>query len=393
MFYGNRVKRAAAVVVAVTSLSAPQVYAQISDTFRPYVAARITWDDNVFRSELRPEKDVITRIGAGVDLNMPISRQQVLATARAEQVLYDTNDSLDHQDVEGRALWNWVVGSRFSGDLGYRYLRTIASFEETGGRTKNNQTDTRAFGTANFLLTPDWELVGSYAAETSRIEERPEVDNDTGNLAGEIRWALGPRTRIGGRLSQTTADFLYLEDINGVLVSNDYTAYNASGTFYWQSTGKSALTARIGYTSVEHEAITSRDVSGRAYRGDYFWSITAATDINFSAWRDASNRDEVSGVVVTQGVEIRPRWRMTELLELSATALYEQVDFKGEVNYIVELGETRKDDLAKLTMALGYDITRMSDLALSYTWTDRESNNPGSSYTYNALTLSGRMNF
>lgn len=393
MVNGFRSILASAAAGAALVLPATPVFAQISDTLRPYLYTRITFDDNVFRAENNPAEDTITRLGAGVDVDVPVSRQRFGGALRGEQAMYNENDNLDHRNAEARALWNWVVGSRWSGDLSYRYLNTIASFDETAGRTKNNRTDTRAFGSASFLLTPDWELVGSYMAETTRIENRAQVDNDTGTLSGELRIALGPRTRIGARLSQSTADFLYLEDVNGVLVSNDYTAYNGSGTFYWQGTGKSSLTARIGFTNVQHEQITSRDVSSEAHRLDYLWAVTAATNLNFAVWRDASNREEVAGVVVSNGVEFRPSWRATELLELSLQAFYEEIEYEGDVTYIQRLGETRQDDFSRLTATMSYDITRMTNVFVSYSQVDRESNNPGSSYTYNAITLGGRMNF
>lgn len=393
MVNGLRLILASAVAGAVLLLSASPVSAQISDTIRPFIYTRVTFDDNVFRAETNPVEDTITRIGGGIDVDVPVSRQRFGGGVRAEQAMYKENDNLDHRNAEARALWNWVVGSRWNGDLSYRYLNTIASFDETAGRTKNNRTDTRAFGSTNFLLTPDWELVGSYTAETTRIENRPQVDNDTSTLSGEVRVALGPRTRVGVRLSQSNADFLYLEDANGLLVSNDYTAYNSSGTFYWQGSGKSSLSARVGFTSVQHEQLTARDVSGEAYRADYLWSLTAATNLNFAVWRDASNREEVAGVVVSNGVEFRPSWRATELLELSLRAFYEKIEFEGNQQYITSTGETRQDDVVRFSADVTYDITRMTSVFASYTRVDRDSNRSGFTYAYNAITLGGRMNF
>lgn len=394
MLQGMRLTLAGAAMGLSLAVPPAPVLAQISETIRPFIYGRITADDNVFRSETNPVDDLVTRFGGGIEADIPVSRQRFGGSVRGEQALYNENTSLDHRNAEARALWNWVVGSRWSGDLSYQYLNTIAGFEETVTRTKSNRTDTRAFGSANFLLTPDWELVGSYAAETTRIENRPQVDNDTGTLSGELRVALGPRTRLGARFSQSVADFLYLQLSNdNLLVSNDYTAYNGSGTFYWQGSGKSTLTARIGYTSVEHEQATSRDVSGQAYRGDYLWAVTDATELNFAIWRDASNREEVAGVVVSQGFEVRPTWRITEILNFALQALYEEIEYEGDVNFIQRLGETRQDDVGRVAATLTYDITRMTSLSLAYARVDRESNNPGTSYVYNAITLGGRMNF
>lgn len=400
MLNGMRSVLTGVAVGASLVLPASPVFAQISDTIRPFIYARVTADDNVFRAETNPQNDIITRLGGGVDVDVPVSRQRFLGSLHGEQALYKENTNLDHRTGEARALWKWVVGSRWSGDLSYRYLNTIATFDEPdqlGQRivssARRDRTDTRAFGSASFLLTPDWELVGSYAADTTRIQNRPQVDNDTGTLSGELRAALGPRTRLGARLSQSVSDFLYLEAVDDRLVSNDYTAYNASGTFYWQGTGKSSLTARIGVTNVQHQQATSRDVTSEAYRGDYMWAVTAATELNFAIWRDANNREEVAGVVVSQGAEFRPAWRVTEILNLSAQALYETIDFEGSMNYAEDGGGTRTDDVTRLAATLTYDITRMTSLSLIYATVDRESNKSGSSYTYNALTLAGRMNF
>src|SRR5262249_43918538 len=53
--------------------------------------------------------DNIWRIGASLDANIPVSRQNILVNARVEQRDYNRFDALDHTAYKVGAAWNWAV--------------------------------------------------------------------------------------------------------------------------------------------------------------------------------------------------------------------------------------------------------------------------------------------
>ncbi len=357
-------------------------FSQISDNFKPQAFVRYINDDNLFRDSTNEQADSIVRIGAAVDIGYSVSRQDFIVKLKADRANYDKNDSLDHDDLLARGLWNWVVGSRLNGVVDLSYLETIASFDEDAARTKDDKTRRSANFNADYELTPQWDLRAGISTNQIRVDQRPSVDLDQDSFFGEVRYVTGARTRVGLRSSKTDGDYLNLENVNGVLVNNDFEKTELSVTLYWEGTGKSSFRGRVGWTDVKFEDLSDRDFDGRSARLTYLWDISGKSDVDITYWNEARPRSEVSSIVVTQGVHIKPRWEITEKLSASLNIIYEDIDYEGDANRIVGGSELRADDVKTGNVSLSYRLPRIFTFSLAYTYSDRESNNPPSNFEY-----------
>ncbi len=369
------------VLIASIVASSPS-FSQISDNFKPQAFVRYIHDNNLFRDPTNEQDDSIVRLGAGVDIGYSVSRQDFVLKLKADRAKYDKNDSLDHDNLLARGQWNWVVGSRLNGVVDLRYLETIASFDEDATRTRDDKTVKSAKFDGNYELTPQWDLRGGLARAQNRVDRRPSVDLDQDSFFGEVRYATGAHTRVGLRSSKTDGDYLNLENVNGVLVNNDFEKTELSVTFYWEGTGKSRLRGRVGWTDVKFEELSDRDFDGRSARLTYLWDLTGKSNVDITYWNEASTRSEVSSVVVTQGVRIKPKWEITEKLSVFLNILYEDIDFEGDADQIVGGSELRADDVKTGNVSLSYRLPRIFTFSLAYTYSDRQSNNPPSNYEY-----------
>ncbi len=378
--------------LALCALVPVGALAQISDTIRPFVDLRYVDDDNIFRSTTNPESDTYLELGAGVDINLPVSRQNFGFAGKYTHVAYDVNDSLDHDDIDGNFTWDWVVGNRLNGDLRANYSETIGSFDEQATRTKDDRKDTNLAGTLIFELTPRWELVGAFDAQQSRVDNRPEVEFDATTAIGEVRYATGARTKIGARYTVTEGDYLNTQIVNGEPFDNDYTFTAMSGTFQWETTGKSKLNFELGYSEVDAAQGSEFDYDGRLMRAAYTWDATGKTRLLVRAWNQARGREEISGYVVTQGISIKPTLSMTSKLSGSLDLLYEDVIYEGDAA-VAPTGAAREDTNKSVAASLSYALTRRIVGTLGYKTYDRASNVPGDVWTYSRWIAQLRASF
>jgi len=316
-----------------------------------------------------------------------------------DRAIYDTYDDLDHTRVDGNATWAWQVGNLWSGNLGYRYLRDMRSFDE---RTildpdpleKDMRTRQIGFLDAGYQLHPDWELVGGLEYSDVSYQDRKILDRNATAGKFEVQYRNTLNSRVGVRVKYTDND-LKEREVGGIEISNDYTETTISGVFYWEASGKSALQADLGYTKQSFDEIDGRDYSGSTGRLKYFWEMTGKTNLDFSIWRETSTKnDEVTTYVLTKGVSIVPSWSVTPIIRLRGNIQYENDDFKGQNDIVTALGgQRRDDDTWRFGIGADWNPRHYLKLSLSYNYVDRDSSIDANDYDYNQVGAKVRVEF
>jgi len=361
--------------------------AQIGETIHPYAYARILQDDNLFRTNVNEEKDIRTSVGAGVDARLKLSRQQINLGALFERTTYDKTDNLDHNRINLNGDLNWVVGKDWRGNFGIKHRKSIASFNETDTRIKNDRVTLTSQGSIGYSLSPRWDVMGSMRTARLRIDERENSNFDTVNYSLDLRYATGARTKVGIGFGVLDVDFERDGIIGSDSFSRDASNSTLSGTFSWEGSSKSSFDARVGWTDTEYDELTDNDFSGQSSRINYLWKTTVKSQIRFSLWRETTTRFEVDGLVIEQGVSIRPRWNITSKLSSSLTLKRNKIDFRGDANASLLDGERRDDTINSVSLSLDYQISRIIKLDFRFVTRDRESNVSTQEYSYNTYRL------
>ena len=144
------------------------------DRVEPFVAHTVTRDDNVFRISAQSDPasvlgtpsraDTYNTTSAGLNFDLPASRQRFTGGFSVARNRYDQFTVLDYTERHARALWQWEAGSRFSGRLGYTSDRALASLANVQGGVQSatpNPLETRkAFLDATAQLGARWRLRG-----------------------------------------------------------------------------------------------------------------------------------------------------------------------------------------------------------------------------------------
>jgi len=214
----------------------------------------------------------------------------LLLSALVDRAEYDTFDELDHTGGNAVADWRWELGNLWSGSLAYTYERELASFDQFLTREKDIRTTHRGNFEAGYQIHPDWRLVGGLSISDVSYQERERLDRETDGGLLEVQYRNTRRTRIGLRARIKNTDLKNEQDVNGILIDNDYDETEISGVFYWEATGKSSLEARLGYTDLNYNELDERDYKGSTGRLTHKWLLTGKTRLDTSVWRETDTQ-------------------------------------------------------------------------------------------------------
>ncbi len=363
-------------------------------------------DNNLFRlSDTVPvgtigasqRSDTIYRYGAGVDVDMPVSRQRLLFNAQVEQRKFDNFGALDHTAYRLGGVWRWMIGNEWSGDIGYDRRKAIADFGDLQLRVKDLITTDHAYANAGYLLTPRWRVRGGaetweYAhSESLRASLAHRLDSGTVGLD----YVTPAANSIGGQFKYSEGSFPNQEVVAGTLVNNDFREYEASVVAHWVPTAKSTLDARLGYTRREHAQFSQRDFDGFTGRLAYDWFVTAKTVLNLAMWREIRSYEDVtSSYLLSHGISVGPSWAPTEKIVLHAKLLFERRDFEGDPGVPLGTGTVQREDKVKaISLSAGWSPRRNIELTIATEKGDRSSNVPGLDYDYTTVMGNARLRF
>lgn len=375
-------------------------------------------DSNVFRlADITPpiagftqKHDTIYRYGAGIDVDLPVSRQRVLLMGRVEQRKYDHFDALDHTGYQLGGTWRWVVGNDWSGDIGYERRKYLEGFGETQALVKDMVTADHAFANAGYLLTPRWRVRGG--AEVWKFDHsdsrRAPSDLRISSLIAGLDYVTPALNSIGVQLRYNDGDFPTPQPavIGGVAigVDNSYREWEASAVLHWVLTGKTTMDARVGYTKREHEQFPQRDFDGLTGRVSFDWFVASKTLLNFAAWRETLGNTGIlssdfvtqnasfASYVVSEGVSFGPSWAPTAQLVLHGRIVRETREFKGSGTLLGTLAEI-EDKFTGYRLAAGWTPRRFIELSVAVDKGERSSNFAVREYDYTAVMANARLRF
>ena len=376
-------------------------------TVRFSVFTGLMHDNNLFRlsDSVNPvttlgtteKSDTIFRYGAGVDVDLPISRQRLLLNAQVERRDFDEFGFLDHTAYRLGGVWRWVAGSQWSGDVGYDRRKALSPFGDIQAPIKDMITSDHAYGSAGYRFTPRWRVRGGLDwwkydhSDPTRIP----LDHKLGSGTLGVDYMTPADNFVGGQFKYSNGDYPNRQPVAATLVDNGFQEYEASLVAHWILTGKSVLDARAGYTKREHDQFTQRDYDGFTGRLSFDWFVGSKTLLNFAAWRELqAYEDVIASYVVAHGASFGPRWAPTDKIVLQARLVYERRDFEGDPG--IPLGTTlveREDKFKGIRLLGGWSPRRNIEVSVGVDWGDRTSNTLGADYDYTKWMANAKFRF
>lgn len=359
------------------------------------LGAGVAYDDNVFRlpSNVDPNtllalsssgstarSDTIFTLNAGATINKDISRQNFALAGNVIQRFYTEHTKFDTTLFNFGATWNWRVGNKVGGEIGYTQNQYSNSFLEVTSFTPNKRTVGVPTATIGYQFHPSWEIRGEYQfvdiSNSATIFKPSDLEQSV--YTGALRY----RTQFGN-----IADLYYAytdgKRPNRVVLAGqeDLTNFNQNDiglrVVRWELSGKSRVSGFLAYTNRSYDLAPVRDYSGPTGNLTYIYLPTGTTSIALSVYRLIGVfTDVTTNYIVTTGVTLTPTWQATPKLALGMNAFYQDRDYKGRPGIVATvIGEDqRNDSLYSVGINASYAILRTVKGTLYYTWTKRDSN-------------------
>lgn len=411
------VSRYAAVLAAAAALLAAPVHAKEGDTFRPFVSGAYFYDDNLFRLDKneapglkRPDRYGL--LSAGVDVDWKPGRQQVLVNASKTLVRYDRYSYLDFDGDDLKAVWNWRLGNRFSGNLGASTSTSQSGFADVG--VVNNQVDReRRFGRAEWEFHPRWRIgvgVETLDNTNSALSQRSQdVSQDSYDILVTYRTPKGSTVR--GRVRRTDSDFptmtvLGVNPFPPIVAVADSSYEQTDYTLLadWRFSGKLTLRGEAGWVDRNYTnalkgsfgfyspwLVDRPDYSGFNGRLSGDWYPTAKTLLNASVYQELGGATDINASsVLKRGVSVTGVWLIREKWRMNGEASYENRDFRGDMGAATTQTE---DDTTGASLSLSYTPIRAVSMDAGIRTGRRDSNISGGDYTFKSVFFSVRGDF
>ncbi|MCW5624178.1 MAG: hypothetical protein KIT73_05620 [Burkholderiales bacterium] len=301
-------------------LAAPvAAHALQGDRIRPYVGGVYNYysnlfylDDSLQNSQVSFLKDgqrhdMSYGLRAGVDADIPWSRQNFVIRTQITDTKYVTYDQLDYLGYNARGTWNWAIGDKWDGDLGASFVQSLGTFTDfqgTGGRTKNVRKQEEFYGSAMYRLTYDLKL----RAAVRNVKLKNEAANFQQFDRDDMIYEVGPRyyskggeNFLGLTLRMTDGKFPNRQVLPGSMLDNGYKEYSMLGVVDYRYSGETSLRGELGWTERRNDQLSQRDFDGVTGRLNVTYSPSGVVGVFASVFREiGAFQDVTTNHILTQ---------------------------------------------------------------------------------------------
>ena len=359
----------------------------ISDQLSPGVVNRVTGG--------RGESDLIWGIGAGIGLNLPVSRQRFRVDASATQYYYSTFDELNYTGYGLRAAWDWVAGERWHGTASVGAQQSRQGYSSgLIAQIPRLQKYYDALFDGRYDLTPSWELQAAASASQTKFDaqifQNDDFNYQSGTLGARYRSPRGNVT--GAQLRYEQGQWPNRPPAPISSFNNEYSQYTLSAVLDWLVSGQSRLFGNVGYTFRFQDITTGESFDGPSGRLTYEYAFTGKSTASASVYQTLGPvQDNNATYIRTTGVDFAYLYQATGKVGLRASASFYHQDYLGATP--VPGIQQRRDDFTVLGLTASWQATRTLSVVASAAYNSRTSNFAFGDYDQYILSLSGTIQF
>ena len=339
--------------------------------------------------------DTYSITNVGVNFDGQRSRQAFHAGLSLSQTLYRKHTNLNNTSGNANLGWDWRVGDRWSGVLGYSYgERSVEYRDMYGVQDKVMRRIGRANVKADFWWHPNWATGVGFSDVRSdyRNDFRPHEKYNAQEVSANLTYRPSTGNRIILSLIAEEGQYPNRDKVQGSL--RDWERRDARLSAQWQLTGVTRLDGYVGYTQRKYDLAPERNFSGVTGKIGFHWVPTAKAIIDLSWRREiGADADAVSNFAVTQAWSVQPTWVVTSKVRLGASYEYLDRNYRGDPG-IVSSDLPRDSKTTSYGANIQYLPTSSANITLSYQHQKRDSANYSHwDYSARIVWLTGRLTF
>ncbi|MCL1824873.1 MAG: outer membrane beta-barrel protein [Betaproteobacteria bacterium] len=402
-------------LVTLLGFQAGLVVAQEDDSKSPFtfsVSQTFGHDSNLYRlpDELRlgqsvpkgKRSDSFSETRVGVNFDKEYSRQSFHAGLAVDRIIYRTHSDLNNTSPDARLRWDWRIGDRWSGVLGYSWNESRVNFDNTYNEQKRIMRRIgRANASADFWWHPNWATGFAFSDVRNDYSSgaRPLDKYDAQEASLNFTYRPSTGNRIVLSLRAEDGQYPNRQKKEELLVGEsslrDWERRDVRLSGSWRLTGVTQVSGYAGYTQRKYDLAPDRDFSGFTGSLAFKWTPTGKAIIDLSWRREiGADEDSVSNYAVTQVWAFRPTWVVTSKVRLGASYEYRHRSYDRDPEVLL-LNNPESAKTTSYGVNLQYLPTSYANIALGYRHQKRDAKEGGFDYGYGARTvwLSGGLTF
>jgi exopolysaccharide biosynthesis operon protein EpsL len=344
--------------------------------------------------------DTVSATSAGINFDKQYSRQAFHAGLAVNHSIYSTHSRLNNTAPSARLNWDWRIGNRWSGVLGYSFSESFVGFDNThAGANPDEQNRVmrrlgRANASADFWWHPNWATGFGYSDVRNDYRKNARPNDEYNAQEASLNFTFRPSTGNRVILSYRAENGQYPNRPKDQGSLRDWKRRDVRLSSQWRLTGVTQLNGYVGYTTRKYDLAPSRDFSGVTGKFGFLWTPTGKAIIDLSWRREiGADADSVSNYAVSQGWALRPTWVITSKVRLGANYEYLERDYRGDPG----LGSSAVPRDAKTTsygLDLKYLPVSYADIGIGYQHQKRDAKEDDRyGYRNRTVWLSGGLTF
>ena len=302
------------------------------------VGGSMSWDNNFFRvpnDVARSERISTAYIGLRLDKMYEQQEFQVRVIQNFNR--YENFSYLNFNPLNIDAAWRWHFTPRVSGSLTYARNQYLNSFEDTRNFTQRNiRTAQSAAFDMDAQLSGGWHFLMSVPL-SSQINSQTFTGQQSYREIGATPglryiWPSGNSATF----QQTLLRGKFV-DLPGVVsqVDTSYHQYLSNFILDWRVSGKSAISASLGWLSRDYDQLAARNFSGVVGRFQYSWNPTAKISLQATASRSLDYYFlgvDCGSYRVTDLLSVGSTWQPTAKTSLQGSLYWGPTDYRGALS-------------------------------------------------------------
>jgi hypothetical protein len=290
--------------------------------FNPQGAVSAIHNTNVFsRSADQPPfpatgntelGDTILRylVGSTADISWGLDRLRL--TAQGERFDYNRFKELNHYESKFGGSWEWYLGPRLNGTLGYTQQRTMAPLADTLSEQLAIQTDKVTSGDFSYLLTPRWriDLQPLWHDFESPLPLYPNFGNKETSLIVALKYLGIHKLTSGLRIEYMDGRY------HGIIDATRYHQTTAQLTANYAVSGFSSFDGALGYTNRKNDFAANQLVANqlgdtKAFTGSLglHRALSVKTAADLRLFREVESYVAGANSEISTGGEASLQWK------------------------------------------------------------------------------------
>lgn len=362
------------------------------------ISAQAGWmyDDNVLRRPSGGQSENIVRVGAGARVDQRVyGRQSVVLDVRGDYYHYGHFDDLSYFGYGLLGEWRWELGNQLSGTLGYARRRFQADISETQAAVEDLITGDRVYASAGYRFAADWRLrLGADWAGYDR-PTRVEAETESTSVTVGLDYVTPLLNAIGieYRGSRGDAPVSAESGIPGVFVDNDYIEKELAAVLVYNLGTTLRVRGRFGHTERSYTVLPGRDFDGATWRAGVEWLPGMKTILSFETYKEPRSVIDIAAHhVVLRGSAFGIAWAPLAKVSLYTRFINERRIHEGDPA-VAAGGLLLDETLRTMRFGVGWEPRRHWYVGAAMDHGERESNELGRDYDYNAYVFNVRFLF